>query len=162
VRTATPAAAEAPYTLEAGDRLRVVVAGRQIPTHSYQVDAAGTVTLPRIGGVPVRGLTPAQLSQVIATRLQQDHMGEPQVAVEMEAYRPFFVVGEVMQPGQFPYVPDMTVETAVAIAGGFAPRADDTVIHLGRVIDGTLVRSKVSPDTRIRAGDTVTVDARRF
>ena len=113
---------QAPYTLDSGDRLRVVVFGQDGLTNSYVVDVSGDIAMPLIGSVAARGLTTDQLSSRIAGLLRQGYVRDPHVAVEVEAYRPFFILGEVTQPGQYPYVANMTVETAVAIAGGFTPR----------------------------------------
>ncbi len=109
------------YTLDSGDRLRVVVFGQEGLTNSYAVDIAGNVTLPLIGPVRARGHTTTEVSAAVVARLRQGFLREPHVAVEVEAYRPFFILGEVSFPGQYPYVANMTVETAVAIAGGFQP-----------------------------------------
>ena len=79
--------------------------------------------MPLIGSVPARGRTPAGLAAEIGAKLRAGFIRDPSVAVEIEAYRPFFILGEVAAPGQYPYVPNMTVESAVAIAGGFSPRA---------------------------------------
>ena len=114
---------DASYHLDAGDKLRVVVYGQEGLTNSYAIDAGGSITMPLIGAVPARGRTPAGLAGEIAARLRNGYIREPSVAVEIEAYRPFFILGEVAAPGQYPYVPNMTVESAVAIAGGFSPRA---------------------------------------
>ena len=114
---------ELPYTLDSGDRLRVVVFGQDGLSNTYIVDATGKITLPLIGPVSARGCTTTQLARVIADRLRNGFVREPHVAIEVETYRPFFILGEVLAPGQYPYVPNMTVETAVAIAGGFTPRA---------------------------------------
>ena len=116
-------AAGQPYTLDSGDRLRIVVFGQDGLSNSYVVDASGYIAMPLIGTVLARGATTEQLSSRIAGKLSQGFIKEPHLAVEIEAYRPFFILGEVTQPGQYPYVADMTVETAVAIAGGFGPRA---------------------------------------
>jgi len=87
------------------------------------VDAAGNITMPLIGAVPARGTSTAELARVVGAHLRNGFIREPHVAIEVESYRPFFILGEVTYPGQYPYVPNMTVETAVAIAGGFTPRA---------------------------------------
>ena len=101
----TPAKpAAVPYTLDSGDRLRVVVFGQDGLTNSYVLDASGHIAMPLIGTVPARGLTTDQLSQRIADMLRQGYVREPHVAVEVEAYRPFFILGEVTAPGQYPYV----------------------------------------------------------
>ncbi|HEX4553484.1 MAG TPA: polysaccharide biosynthesis/export family protein, partial [Xanthobacteraceae bacterium] len=107
------AAGEGSYGLDSGDRLRVVVFGQDGLTNSYSVDAGGNITMPLIGSVAARGLTPSALSAAIGARLRQGFIREPHVAVEIEAYRPFFILGEVTFPGQYPYVPNMSVETAV-------------------------------------------------
>ncbi len=99
------------------------VFGQDGISNTYIVDAGGNVSLPLIGSVPARGITTQQLAQRIAERLKQGYVREPHVTVEVESYRPFFILGEVTTPGQYPYVADMTVEKAIAIAGGFAPRA---------------------------------------
>ena len=111
------------YRLDAGDKLRVVVYGQEGLTNTYAIDAGGSITMPLIGSVPARGRTPAGLAAEITGKLRNGYIREPSVAVEIEAYRPFFILGEVAAPGQYPYVPNMSVESAVAIAGGFSPRA---------------------------------------
>ena len=115
--------AQSPYTLDSGDRLRIVVFGQDGLTNSYLVDASGHIAMPLIGSVMAKGATTDQLSARIAEKLRDGYIREPHVAVEVEAYRPFFILGEVTAPGQYPYIANMTAETAVAIAGGFAPRA---------------------------------------
>ena len=92
--------------------------------------------MPLIGAVRARGMTTAGLQQAIATKLKNGYVREPHVAVEVEAYRPFFILGEVTLPGQYPYVPNMTVETAVAIAGGYTPRAFKHRIEVSHQVNG--------------------------
>lgn len=156
------ARAEAPYRLDAGDRLRIVVYGQEGLTNSYAVDAGGAVTLPLIGAVKARGLTPAELAHAIAAKLRAGYIREPYVAAEVEAYRPFFILGEVTAPGQYPYVPNMTVESAVAIAGGFSPRAQKGSVELTRTDSTGPVRASVPLGTLLKPGDTVVVSERWF
>jgi polysaccharide biosynthesis/export protein len=153
---------EAPYSLDSGDRLRVVVFGQEGLSAIYAVDASGNITMPLIGAVHARGTSPASLSRTIADKLRQGYIREPHVAVEIEAYRPFFILGEVTTPGQYAYVPNMSVENAVAIAGGFTPRAQRRTIVLSRTIDGIPVRGPVPADTPVRPGDTIVVQERWF
>ena len=98
------------------------------------VDAGGAITMPLIKAVPARGLTTAALARAVADRLRQGFVREPHVAIEVEAYRPFFILGEVTAPGQYAYVPHMTVEKAVAVAGGFTPRAYRWDIEIERPV----------------------------
>jgi polysaccharide export outer membrane protein len=158
----TAAVSERPYTLDTGDRLRVVVFGQDGITNSYTVDAGGKVNLPLIGAVTARGLTNQQLAAAITARLKQGYVREPHVSVEVETYRPFFILGEVTTPGQYPYVVNMTAETAIAIAGGFAPRAFKTTVEVTRKAGGQQVRMQVPLDYPVRPGDTILVKERWF
>jgi len=153
---------EGPYTLDSGDKLRIVVFGQDSISNNYTVDAQGAVTLPLIGAVTARGLTTVQLGNTVATRLKQGFIREPNVAVEVETYRPFFVLGEVTFPGQYPYVPNMTAENAIAIAGGFTPRAYRTTITLTRKIQGVPTKTTLPLRYPLRPGDTVEVSERWF
>jgi len=154
--------AERPYRLDSGDKLRVVVFGQDALSNNYLVDADGTVSLPLIGAVPARGITTTQLSGAIASRLRQGYLRDPNVAVEVATYRPFFVLGEVSYPGQYPYVPGMTVEKAIAIAGGFTPRAAKDRVILSRKLKGQPVRYAMPLQYPVRPGDTITVSERWF
>ena len=97
-----PVRYDAAYHLDAGDRLRVVVYGQEGLTNTYAIDAGGSITMPLIGAVPARGRTTAGLAAEIAAKLRKGFIREPSVAVEIEAYRPFFILGEVAAPGQYP------------------------------------------------------------
>jgi polysaccharide export outer membrane protein len=165
VAQAVPVAAtfqDGPYTLDSGDKLRIVVFGQDTLSNNYTVDAQGQVSLPLIGAVPARGLTTAQLSASITSRLKQSFIRDPSVAVEIETYRPFFVLGEVTFPGQYPYVPNMTIENAVAIAGGFTPRASKDKVTVTRKIQGVPARYSLPLRVPVRPGDTITVGERWF
>jgi len=153
---------ETGYALDSGDKLRVVVFGQDGLSASYSVDTSGNITMPLIGAVQARGHTPAQLQAAIAAKLRQGYVREPHVAVEVETYRPFFILGEVTLPGQYPYVANMTVETAVAIAGGYTPRAQKYRIEISRQLGGLTERRVVSPNYPVRPGDTIQVAERWF
>jgi len=157
-----PALRSGPYTLDSGDRLRIVVFGQDGLSNSYLVDASGYIDMPLIGSVLARGATTGELSSRIGDKLQQGYVKDPHVAVEIEAYRPFFILGEVTQPGQYPYVADMTAETAVAIAGGFSPRAYRRTVTVTRIVHGQQVRLSVPITYPLRPGDTVNVQERWF
>jgi polysaccharide biosynthesis/export protein len=150
------------YRLDAGDRLRVVVYGQEGLTNTYAIDAGGSITMPLIGSVPARGRTPARLAADIAAKLRNGFIREPSVAVEIEAYRPFFILGEVAAPGQYPYVPNMTVESAVAIAGGFSPRALRDRVTITHTDPSGSMRTVVPLGTALNPGDTVLVGERWF
>jgi polysaccharide export outer membrane protein len=149
-----------PYRLDSGDRLRVQVFGQDGLSNSYIIDAAGHVSLALVGPVAARGYTTAELARAITRRLQQGYVRAPHVSVEVEAYRPFFILGEVNAPGQYPYVANMTAESAVAIAGGYAPRADKRKITVTRNMGGEMLRQDVPLNYPIRPGDTITISER--
>jgi len=157
-----PAPYDMPYHLDAGDKLRVVVYGQEGLTNTYAISAGGTITMPLIGAVPARGRTPQGLAADIAARLRNGFIREPSVAVEIESYRPFFILGEVQAPGQYPYVPNMTAESAVAIAGGFSPRAHKDRVTITHTDAAGASRTTAPPGTPISPGDTVLVGERWF
>ena len=152
----------APYTLDSGDKLRIVVFGQDTLSNTYTVDAAGVVTIPLIGAVNARGMTTAQLSGAIAGKLKANFIRDPSVAVEVDTYRPFFVLGEVTYPGQYPYVPNMTVENAIAIAGGFTPRAVKDRVTVTRKFNGVPGRTALPLRSPVLPGDSITVGERWF
>ena len=157
-----PPAYDASYRLDAGDKLRVVVYGQEGLTNTYAIDAGGSITMPLIGAVPARGRTPAGLAAEISAKLRHGYIRDPSVAVEIESYRPFFILGEVAAPGQYPYVPNMSVESAVAIAGGFSPRARRDTVTLTHPDASGSMRVVVPLGTPVSPGDTVLVGERWF
>jgi polysaccharide export outer membrane protein len=158
----TPVAYEAEYRLDAGDKLRVMVYGQDGLTNTYAIDAGGSITMPLIGAVPARGRTPARLASEITARLRNGYIRDPSVAVEIESYRPFFILGEVAAPGQYPYVPNMSIESAVAIAGGFSPRARRDRVTLTHMEASGPIRITVPPTAALSPGDTILVGERWF
>jgi len=158
----TPVVRDTAYRLDAGDKLRVVVYGQEGLTNTYAIDAGGSITMPLIGAVPARGRTPAGLALQITAKLRNGYIREPSVAVEIEAYRPFFILGEVAAPGQYPYVPKLSVESAVAIAGGFSPRARRDRVTLTHTDHSGSSRAVVPLGTALGPGDTVLVGERWF
>jgi polysaccharide export outer membrane protein len=157
-----PVAYDTAYRLDAGDRLRVVVFGQEGLTNTYAIDAGGSITMPLIGAVPARGRTPSGLAAEIGAKLRHGYIREPSVSVEIESYRPFFILGEVAAPGQYPYVPNMSVESAVAIAGGFSPRARRDSVTLTHTGASGPMRMVVPLGTALSPGDTVLVGERWF
>ncbi|MEZ5924954.1 MAG: polysaccharide biosynthesis/export family protein [Hyphomicrobiaceae bacterium] len=153
---------ESPYLLDSGDRIRVFVYGQPNLTRTYPIDGAGFISMPLIGSVKARGLTTYDLGSTITTLLGTDYVRDPEVAVEVVGYRPFSIIGEVRNAGQFPFQPAMTVETAVAVAGGFTPRAQQNSFEITRMIDGAPTRFEASPYESVRPGDTIRVYERFF
>ena len=152
----------APYVLASGDKLRIIVFGQDNLSNIYAVDGSGRISMPLIGAVEAQGRTTQQLERAIEGRLRAGFLREPKVSVEVDTYRPFFVLGEVTSSGQFPFVNGMTVQTAVAIAGGFTPRGQRDWAEVTRQIDGQLVTSAVPITYPVQPGDTIVIKERWF
>jgi len=153
---------DGPYLLDSGDRLRIFVYGQPNLSRTYIVDHAGQIPIPLIGTVFARGLTTNGLARVIRDRLGAEYVRDPQVTVDILQNRPFFILGEVRNAGQYPYVSGMTVETAVAIAGGYSERASQRSFRITRRIDGLVEEIEAPADYVVKAGDTVFVYERFF
>lgn len=151
-----------PYKLDSGDRVRVIVFDQSELSTSYTVDKAGSITMPLIGEVEARGLTPNQIEAAITAKLRNGFLRNPDVSVEVERYRPFFAMGEVNAAGQYTYVAGMTVQSGIAIAGGYTPRADKYLIDVTRSMNGVVETARLRPTDPLMPGDTISVRERIF
>lgn len=151
-----------PYRMDSGDRVRITVFEQQGLSGSFAVDQAGYIAYPLVGAVAARGRTAQELEGVIAGSLRQGYLRDPDVSIEIDRYRSFFVMGEVGQAGQYSFVPGMTVQTAIAIAGGFSPRANQRNADITRKVNGGIITGRVPISDPILAGDTIYVRERVF
>ena len=151
-----------PYRLDSGDRMRVTVFDQPNLTGTYAVDQAGYISFPLVGNIPARGRTMQELEGTIAAKLKQGYLRDPDVSIEADRYRSVFIMGEVGQSGQYTYVPGMTVQNAIAIAGGFSTRANQKNVDVTRKINGDIVTGRVPITDPIIAGDTIYVRERLF
>ena len=150
------------YRLDSGDKLRITVFGQTDLTDEYSVDGSGRVTLPLIDPVSARGQTTEELARGLEAALREKLLRNPSVSVEVTQYRPFFILGEVNQPGQYAYVNGLTVRTAAAIAGGFTYRASTVGVSITRRLDGAMLEGLAAMDAPIMPGDTIMVAERLF
>lgn len=151
------------YRLGTGDQIRIITFGEDQLTGEFRVDDQGRIAIPLLGSVEAVGLTSQQLESSIAGALKQrKFLRDPSVAVEVLAYRPVFVLGEVAKPGQYPYQPGMSVLTAIAIAGGYTYRAYQDYVSVIRSTGGKAVTGNALPSAFIAPGDVVNVYERRF
>jgi polysaccharide export outer membrane protein len=151
------------YKLGVGDQLRVITFGEEQLTDDFRVSENGTIAFPLLGNERAAGLTTAELATKLAKELQ-DHqlLKDPSVSVEVTAYRPISVLGEVAKPGEYPFRPGMTMLTAVAIAGGFTYRAVQDYSLDVRQSDGKTVEGKLTPQDYVAPGDVIKVYERTF
>ncbi len=153
-----PTAPPTAYRLGGGDVVRLITFGEDSLTGEFRVSDSGTIALPLAGPVRAAGLSPDQLGKRVGDTLAKANLlKSPSVSVEVIAYRPIFVLGEVSKPGQYPYQPGMTVVTAVAVAGGFTYRARDDYASVVRTQDGVAVEGKAYRQSFIQPGDVITV-----
>lgn len=151
------------YRLGGGDQVRIITFGEDQLTGEFRVDDQGRIAIPLLGGVQAIGLTPQQLETELASKLKANKLlRDPSVSVEVLTYRPIFVLGEVVRPGQYPYQPGMTVLTTVAIAGGFTYRGVQDYADVIRTTGGKNVEGIAQPGSFVAPGDVVKIFERRF
>jgi polysaccharide export outer membrane protein len=151
-----------PYILDTGDKLRVFVYAQPNLSRLYTVDQVGNIAIPLIGSVRARGRTTVELERTIAARLGREFVKDPQVTVDIAQNRPFFILGEVRLPGQYPFVSGMTVEQAVAIGGGYTERASKRSYRITRRLGALVDQIEAPGDYPLCPGDTVFVFERWF
>lgn len=151
-----------PYRLGAGDRVRITVFEQEGLSNTYSIDQSGYLAFPLVGAIPARGHTAQQLEATIANKLSQGYLRSPDVTVEIDRYRPIFVMGEVGASGQYSYVPGLTVQKAVATAGGYTPRANQESVDITRDVNGKVITGRVATSDPLLPGDTVYVRERLF
>lgn len=150
------------YKLGAGDKIRMTVYNEPTLSGEFSVSADGALSLPLLGDVQAIGKSPAEVATLVQTRLADGYLREPKVSIEVTAYRPFFILGEVSAPGQYPYASGLTVLNAVATAQGFTPRASRKVVYIRRSGATTEETYRLTPDLIVRPGDTIRVGERYF
>jgi protein involved in polysaccharide export with SLBB domain len=150
---------ESSYQLGPGDQLRVTVYGSEDLSGDVPVGDTGMAVLPLIGPIKAAGSTPRQLEEAVRAKLISDrYLKNPNVTIQIMNFRPVYVLGEVQKPGDHPYVPGLTVRAAVALAGGFTPRANQTFVVVTR--QNHDYRASIS--SLLRPDDVVQVSERFF
>jgi polysaccharide export outer membrane protein len=156
------AKAQTIYVIDSGDTVRVTVFGEPDLSGEYKVDAMGRLNLALIGPISVRNLTTDLARQKIHDAYLDGYLRHPDVAVEIVAFRPFFITGEVNQPGSYDYVPGMNVLNAIAVGGGLTYRGDEDDIEILRGQDASRVVIPATLATTVMPGDIVRVAERYF
>lgn len=151
-----------PYLLDTGDKLRVTVFGQADLSGDFAVDGGGNVVLPLIAPVMARGRTTGEFQSAVAAELGRTLLRNPNVSVQMVEFRPFYILGEVQKAGQYPYVSGMTVQSAVAIAGGYSYRADQGAVRVTRKRGDRIIEMRIDANASVQPGDTILVEERYF
>jgi protein involved in polysaccharide export with SLBB domain len=150
------------YQLAADDVLHIRVYNEDQLSGQYRVDAMGQILMPLIGRVDVMGQTASALSVEIERKLKQGYLRHPSVSIEIAAFRPFYLIGEVRNPGDFSYAYGLDVIKAVAMAGGYTYRANQKTVYIKRDFNGMKEVIEAHGGTRIYPGDVITVKERFF
>ncbi|HEY4116089.1 MAG TPA: polysaccharide biosynthesis/export family protein [Rhizomicrobium sp.] len=157
VSVSAPEAASDGYRLGTGDKVRIIVFGEDDLGGEFQIDGNGAISLPLIGQISAAGETASSLEQDIEAKLSRGYLQNPRVSVAISTYRPFYVIGQVNKPGEFPYVNGMSALNAIALAGGYTAEASDGTIYVRR--NGSPKEEELPADqmTRIYPGDVIRV-----
>jgi protein involved in polysaccharide export with SLBB domain len=156
------AASDSAYVLGAADKIRIVVYEEEALSGQFSVAANGDVAYPLVGPVKAAGLTPEQLGVTIAGLLNNGYIKDPRVSVEVLSSRPYYILGEVAKPGEYPFSSDLTVMKAVAAAGGFSYRANRRRVFIKRMHDDNEHAEALTPSTKLAPGDTIRIIERFY
>ena len=169
---AAPAAAElnesgeqlAPveYRLGPADRVRVMVYAEPQLSGEFYISNNGKASLPLIGDIQAAGLTVHAFQDEIQDALKDGYLKDPSVSVEVLTYRPYYILGEVDKPGQYPYTADLTVINAVATAGGFTYRANKSRVYIKHINDQKERGYPLTSTAPVSPGDTIRIGERLF
>jgi len=154
----------ADYKLGPSDKIRVVVFGEADLSGEFVVSGSGSVSLPLVGDLSATGMTTQQFQESLRQKLADGYLREPRVSVEVLNYRPYYILGEVQKPGEYPFVSGLTVQNAVATAGGYTYRADTRKVFIKRATENTEQRLNFAPgeNLSVKPGDTIRVGERFF
>jgi protein involved in polysaccharide export with SLBB domain len=157
-----PIGAESVYQLGPADRIRISVFNQEDLSGDYSLDGKGRFSMPLIGAVKAEGLTPAQLENILTSKFKPDYLVNPRIYVQVISYRPYYLIGEALGTGAFPYIAGMTYRRAIAISGGFSYRAKKDVVYVIRAEDPNGEEIKLDVDEKVQPGDIIRVAERMF
>jgi len=150
------------YRLGSGDEVRVIVFGENELSGTFKVDGSGYIALPLVGNLDVSGKTLRQFEDALSAKLKEGYMTEPKVSAEVANFRPFYILGEVQQPGTYPFTSGLTVQNAVATARGYTYRADQRRVYIKHQGDIKETETRITTTTPVLPGDTIRVPERLF
>jgi polysaccharide export outer membrane protein len=150
------------YRLGAGDKMKITVYGEQDLSGEFLVSSNGRVQFPLLGDIQAAGLTAQDFSKTLTAELGAKYLRSPKVSIEIETYRPFYIIGEVNKPGEYAYESGLSLHGAVALAGGYTYRANDSNVYIRRVGSEDETSMRVTGQIKIYPGDVVRIPERFF
>jgi polysaccharide export outer membrane protein len=159
-----PTASDDEYTLAPGDKVHVIVFGEETLTGDYVITSGGNLTFPLVGNLHATDKTVEQLQTAVATALSDGYVNNPRVSIQVISFRPFYILGEVNRPGEYPVSTGLTLQQAVASAGGYTYRANLKRAYLKRAneTEERLLDLRGGKPVVIHAGDTIRISERHF
>lgn len=158
----SPQAVAGEYLLGVGDKIEIVVYGEKDLTTTVKIARSGLISFPFLNDIQVIGLSLKEVENIIYTGLLGDYLVNPQVSVSVIEYRPFFIHGQVVRPGGFPYQEDLRLDKAIALAGGLTNRASKVDWIITRKIKGKTVTIKADIATLIQPDDIIKIEQSFF
>ena len=155
-------AVEGEVRLQSGDRIRVTVFGEDKLTGDYEIDGGGSISVPLTGTIRAAGLTTAALESALVANLRRKYLRDPKVTVSMASFRPFYILGEVEKPGEYPFKTGLNIWRAIAVAGGQTYRASSSTILIQRPGEAQMKEYDLSHDMVVGPGDLIRVPDRWF
>jgi polysaccharide export outer membrane protein len=150
------------YRLDVADKVRLIVYNEPTLSGEFTVNSDGVLSLPLVGDVKVRGLTTSEAISETTKKFADGYLRDPKVSIDVLTYRPFYILGEVTKPGEYPYSNGLTVMNAVATASGFTYRANKGNVFIKHAGESKENKYKITPDLAVKPGDTVRVGERYF
>lgn len=163
VQTAATLAEPAPetdYPLGVADKVRIIVFEEPSLSGEFVVNANGSLSMPLIGDVRAVGKTATEVASIIQKKLMEGYVLQPRVSIDILTFRPFYILGEVNKPGEYPYSSGLTIDGAVATAQGYTYRADKRKVYIKRAGASQSIKARIAPDLKVRPGDTIRIGER--
>jgi polysaccharide export outer membrane protein len=155
------AAISAPQ-LQPGDKIKITVFGEDRLSGEFEIDQAGFVSLPLAGTLKAAGLSKQQMEQALARKFNSEYLRHPKVTVDISNFRPFYIMGEVAKPGEYPFKNGLNVMSAIALAGGATYRAKQSMVQIQHVGDPGFKEFAMSPTIPVLPGDLIRIPQRYF
>lgn len=150
------------YVLGSGDKLRVIVYGEEALSGEFVVSGNGMLSMPLVGELQAAGRTVRDFQNAYEEKLRDGYLRDPRVSAEVLNFRPFYILGEVNKPGEYPYTSGLTVLNAIATAGGFTYRAQMKKVFIRRAGEGEEKAYALSSGLSVAPGDTIRIAERFF
>jgi len=148
--------------LQPGDKIKVTVFGEDRLSGEYEIDSAGFVSLPLAGTLKAAGLSKQEMERALAKQFNSEYLRNPKVTVDISSFRPFYILGEVAKPGEYPYKNGLNVMSATALAGGATYRAKQSTVQIQHVGEAGFREYPMSPTIPVLPGDLIQIPQRYF